>query len=399
MAGNVFAQGDCSAGIASHLSQIDPIMEQVSPPLLEDRSSSASDDSIPNEADLKSTRKTRKRPRGPGLPESLCWIFLFFVLQLAAMVVILIATLALTAESLEGLRGFDFAAWYDALSPTVKLAVVASPALGCYFVLVPLGLWRMSPRPLKKLDLNLPTVGQTLIACSMLVPLTIVADGTMRAIEPIWQQMMTQFEFLQFFAGTDVHQVLGELKNSSLVLALFLIAVVPAFGEEFLFRGLIGRGLTARWGWLLGIGITSFLFAAVHMYPPHVIAILPVGVALHVIYLTTRSFWAPVLFHFLNNALATVMMRVDQGDARPPTYFSIIAIAYVVWCVFWLFRMRTEYRRSTSDETPDQNVEEIPWRRVSQTYALPCVVATLMLGVCLYEVASDLLPNLPSLVS
>ena len=295
------------------------MMETDSPQNFDDRPTSDSNDSHQQQLEQELSHRMRRRLRGPGLPESCGWILLFFALQLGAMVVVLVAALAMSLESVEELKGFNFATWYDSLNPTAKLVIVASPALGCYIALVPLGLWRMSPRPLKKLDLSLPTGGQTLIACSLLVPLTIVADGVMRTMESLWQRLVTQYEALQVFAGTDVHQILGELNESSLVLALFFIAVVPALGEEFLFRGLIGRGLTARWGTVLGIGITSFLFAAVHMYPPHVIAILPVGVALHVIYLTTRSFWAPVLFHFLNNALA----HGDDacGSGRRPTTF------------------------------------------------------------------------------
>ncbi len=58
-------------------------------------------------------------------------------------------------------------------------------------------------------------------------------------------------------------------------------AVAPALGEELVFRGVIGRGLIARWGLPAGVLITSVMFAAIHVHPAHVVGVIPVGIAMH----------------------------------------------------------------------------------------------------------------------
>jgi hypothetical protein len=80
------------------------------------------------------------------------------------------------------------------------------------------------------------------------------------------------------------------------------------------FRGLIGRGLIARWGVVGGVLLTSLLFAAAHVSPAHAIATLPIAVFLHVSYLATGSIGAPIFVHFLNNALSVTMMKYSLGQ-------------------------------------------------------------------------------------
>jgi len=93
---------------------------------------------------------------------------------------------------------------------------------------------------------------------------------------------------------------------------LLTLAVCPALGEELLFRGLIGRGLVDRWGLLVGVLATPILFGIVHLRPATVLAVIPLGIAMHFVYLTTGSFWAPVLLHFLNNAFAAYQLKFSD---------------------------------------------------------------------------------------
>ncbi|TWT51552.1 CAAX amino terminal protease self- immunity [Thalassoglobus neptunius] len=356
------------------------------------------------EASVVNEKKPGSRPAGPGLPESLFWIFLFFVLQMVGMAGVIIAMLAVTLENFEQLEAFQFEEWYSGLSATERLTVVTAPAFICYLFLIPLGLWRMSPRPLRKLKMSPPSFGQVFVATSLVVPMTVIADSMMQLGETGWNQLVETIPGLELFQGTDVHEILGQFNNSNLLLAVFFIAVVPAVGEEFLFRGLIGQGLNRRWGVTIGVALTTLLFAAVHMYPPHVFAILPVGLTLHWVYLTTRSFWAPVLFHFLNNALATVLLRVDQDDLETPWFYLPVAVAYAIWCFYWLYQMRTRrvpvesvaMAEHTFDESTEQpGTSEQPQRYVltSQTFAMPMILAALMLAFCGYDVIRVFLPQ------
>ncbi|WP_417848505.1 CPBP family intramembrane glutamic endopeptidase [Thalassoglobus sp.] len=328
---------------------------------------------------------TPYRAPGPGLPESFGWIFLFFTLQFGAMIVVLVTAILLTANANGGEIGFNLEAWLDSLSPTKKLFVFTSPAFFALFLLIPFGLLRLAPRPISRLNLNLPSFGQTIMVTSVVIPLAIVGSAVMAALNPIWLEFSAPYPLFRMLNDMDANAILGQFGAASLPVALFFIAVVPGIGEEFLFRGIIGRGLVARWGLVAGIGLTSLLFASVHMYPPHVLAIVPMGIALHWTYLMTKSFWAPVLFHFLNNALATLQIQSDQVDEEP-THWAIllIAAAYCAWYMYWLTQMRTVHLTDAGEYVAPGNEVELPLgievQRKSQTYLTPVLVAIVMLG-------------------
>jgi hypothetical protein len=68
---------------------------------------------------------------------------------------------------------------------------------------------------------------------------------------------------------------------------------------------------------------------------------------MHVIYLSTRSFWAPVLFHFANNAMAAAGLKLaaiagaaEQPQVQPPELplfvyltaaFCVVSLALLLW--------------------------------------------------------------------
>jgi len=273
----------------------------------------------------------------PGLPESMLWLLAFFVLQIVTGIFVVIIVALMSVENFADLKSFDF----NQLSPNVQMLTVGIPSVLTYVVLIPLGLWRMSPKPIQKLQFRLPTWKQLAIAASLVVPFQFLADFSFRAFEPVWQNMVEAAPVLKPLSETDVHTMLGELSGASLLSMLFFVAVVPAVGEEFLFRGLIGRGLNARWGVIMGVAWTSLFFAMVHLYPPHVVAILPVGFAMHYVYLQTKNFLLPVMFHFINNSLATFSMKFGSTETETSDWVFWVAVAYIPIGMWALYQART----------------------------------------------------------
>jgi tetratricopeptide (TPR) repeat protein len=98
---------------------------------------------------------------------------------------------------------------------------------------------------------------------------------------------------------------------------LILLAgcLLPAVGEEAFCRGFLGRGLVARYGLVVGILVTSVLFGLLHVDPVQICATTVAGVGLHIVYLTTRTYWAPVMLHALHNSLVFVAIRLGE-DAQ-----------------------------------------------------------------------------------
>ncbi|NOX53204.1 MAG: CPBP family intramembrane metalloprotease, partial [Planctomycetes bacterium] len=132
---------------------------------------------------------------------------------------------------------------------------------------------------------------------------------------------------------------------------LLLLAAAPAFGEELMFRGVIGTGLVARRGIVGGILLTSLLFAGVHMHPAHAVALIPLAVFLHLVYLATHSLWAPIWLHFLNNAIAVSVLKTSEvgaggeltADMDWPLAVTVLAIVSSLALGRWIWQTRIQF--------------------------------------------------------
>ncbi len=95
---------------------------------------------------------------------------------------------------------------------------------------------------------------------------------------------------------------------AELVLNLFIIAVIPAVGEELLFRGIIQR-LFSEWtrNKHAGIWISAIIFSAVHMQFYGFIPRTLLGVLFGYMLVWSGKMWVPIIAHFVNNAAAVIV--------------------------------------------------------------------------------------------
>lgn len=118
-----------------------------------------------------------------------------------------------------------------------------------------------------------------------------------------------------------------------LVLAMVVIAIVPAIGEEFLFRGLIQNQLqswsrSAHWA----IWITGILFSTIHIQFYGFVPRMLLGVLFGYMYLWSGNILYPMLAHFANNGFQVVMLYLYRSEF---TSFNIDETESVPWTVFF----------------------------------------------------------------
>jgi len=145
----------------------------------------------------------------------------------------------------------------------------------------------------------------------------------------------------QFIPGDE--SMLRVYQNISTPWAIVLIAVVgivPGITEELFFRGFMQRRLLRRFSPATAIGITTTLFALLHV-TPHGIALAGVmGLWLGVIAWRTGSIWPSVVCHaFVNSAWNVYQVgRFQWGiPDLPPLWFgisgaAIMLIAFAMVC-------------------------------------------------------------------
>ena len=103
---------------------------------------------------------------------------------------------------------------------------------------------------------------------------------------------------------------------SGLLLNIIIIALIPALGEELLFRGILQRIFT-EWtkNVLAGILLSSVLFSALHLQFYGFLPRMLLGVLLGYMLAWSGSLWLPIAAHFINNAAAVVMIYLYRNGS------------------------------------------------------------------------------------
>lgn len=135
---------------------------------------------------------------------------------------------------------------------------------------------------------------------------------------------------------------------------LLIIAVLPAIGEELVFRGVIQQQLMRRMAnpWV-AILLSAMIFSAAHFQFEGFLPRMVMGFLLGWLYWQTRNFWVPVLGHFFNNGMQIVgqylyrkdLSTVDlEKDIQVPWEFAAISLV-MVWAVMRLLTKQSPAAR------------------------------------------------------
>ncbi len=138
-----------------------------------------------------------------------------------------------------------------------------------------------------------------------------------------------------------------------LMLSLFIMALLPAVGEELLFRGVIQKIFHEQTGrHHVAIWITAAIFSAIHMQFFGFLPRLVMGAALGYLFYWSGSLLYPMLAHFLNNAIAVSLAyyigideipeNIENAGADQPLVFAIS----LAFCLLILFRLRVGFQEN-----------------------------------------------------
>jgi len=147
-------------------------------------------------------------------------------------------------------------------------------------------------------------------------------------------------EITQLFLKTD--SIWGLLFN------IFMIGIIPAIGEELLFRGIIQRiftDWTKNYHW--GIWISAILFSALHLQFYGFIPRAILGAIFGYMLVWSGNLWFPIIAHFVNNSTAVIAyylynggtISVDPDKIGTGSEYQIAGIisTIIVAVLFWNF--------------------------------------------------------------
>ncbi|WP_181313559.1 CPBP family intramembrane glutamic endopeptidase [Planomicrobium soli] len=102
------------------------------------------------------------------------------------------------------------------------------------------------------------------------------------------------------------------------VFTLAIITVIGPIAEEFIFRGVLLKRIIAKTTMWSGVFISSLIFGMLHA---DIVGAFLFGVLSSLLFLRTGNLLVPILFHSLNNSVASYMMFVP--GARPDWLYII----------------------------------------------------------------------------
>lgn len=176
----------------------------------------------------------------------------------------------------------------------------------------------------------------------------------------ILPEALSEIEKMMQSSEVQIAEITEKMLNVStlgaLLFNMFLVAVVPALGEELFFRGTIQRLLSDWKGALFAIWITAFVFSAIHMQFYGFLPRMLLGAFLGYLLLWSGSLWLPIIAHFVNNSVAVVFYYLKFNGVKVIDVETIgtddtlwLGIVSGIVCVFLGFLIRKNTRKATSE--------------------------------------------------
>lgn len=135
----------------------------------------------------------------------------------------------------------------------------------------------------------------------------------------LWLNMKVPLPASLIETETQLAEMIGNLlivtEPYELWFNIFIIAVIPAIGEEFLFRGIIQKKLVEKLqNPHLGIWIAAVIFSAFHMQFQGFLPRVVLGAILGYLFVWSGNLWVPIIAHFANNAFQIVGQYFYQKE-------------------------------------------------------------------------------------
>ena len=194
---------------------------------------------------------------------------------------------------------------FDSFTQTVLISQVVCIAIPALFMTL---LFVKSPRQTLLLD-RLPKLSHVALAVGLALlafPLGLQISTYAKQLYPSSPEVVEQ--------ASDFNQlVMGE---ESFWMPYLLIAILPAFCEEFAFRGFILSGLRHSGHKWWAIGISAVAFGMIHFFLQQKISAIAIGLLIGYLAVQTGSLIPCIIFHAIYNGLAITLGRLpdDFGE-------------------------------------------------------------------------------------
>ncbi|MGK2862351.1 MAG: CPBP family glutamic-type intramembrane protease [Chitinophagaceae bacterium] len=216
----------------------------------------------------------------------------------------------------------------------------------------------LNRKPFHLLGFNAANIrsGQVVLVILLIGSSLLVATSLsyLTDITPIPESWRIRFDNLEEEYNRQVSAIINLKNAKDYIIALVVMAFLPALCEETLFRGglqnFLARGTSRPW---LSIVVVSILFSLAHFSFYGFLSRFFLGIVLGALFYYSGKLWLSILAHFINNALAITLLyiSIQQGKSiqeamkqDATSFWGILAVPVVI-ILFILFKHSSVRRR------------------------------------------------------
>jgi uncharacterized protein len=240
-----------------------------------------------------------------------------------------VATITLVFPHLSGEIASLLQSGTDALDTNVLRYLQVFSATGMF--VAPAGIFAyLAAAPNEDfLKLSKPfTATQGFLVLLLIISIVPFVDGLTNWFHqiPFPEQLMGWRSTLEKLEAENLKLVSKMLSGNTirdLAANLIVVAVMPAIGEELLFRGVLQPLFTKHLkNAAIAIALTSFIFAAMHQQFFNMGALFFISVLLGLVRYWTNNLWLCMLGHFINNGAFVMLTFFFETDPNEPLTLS-----------------------------------------------------------------------------
>lgn len=216
---------------------------------------------------------------------------------------------------------------------------------------------------------------------TLLLLVAVVGVSFPIAISPLteWNLNLKFPEFLKSFEqwAIENEEALAKLTEqatnfsslSDMLLGVFVIGLLPAIGEELVFRGMVQREFwRATLNIHVSIWLTAAIFSAIHLQFFGFFPRLVLGALFGYLYYWSGNLLIPIFSHFINNSFIVVMVYLNnmkvtsidmESNEAPPLQFVLVCVIITGALLYYIWKHYTEFfppverhHKSFPDDSP-----------------------------------------------
>lgn len=228
--------------------------------------------------------------------------------------------------------------------------------------------------------------GKTCVSPTLLIPITLMGMGASMVANyaaVLFDSNISIFG-LKNYAGliqTDI------LTAPEIILYTVAVAVVPAFAEEFAFRGIL-MGSLKKYGKAFAVLMSAVMFGAMHANTTQIVFAFILGLIFGYVDIIADSIVPSVILHFVNNFYAILTEIISSNtNFDQNTVYIIQAAIMLMFCISGLlsfvylsFKDRKFFRISSSEKSEYYYADILTFKEKIEAFLLnPGVITALSL--------------------